>query len=157
VTAVALILATALLGALSLVAWLTYRTVKAATKEADERVAQNESENLLEREQFEHEVTKKALARSKKRSAILEQELFHEIGQPFPDADVAPDDHRARVRRFIEAWRDSEDGDDSLPAESGGAVSEPRTAEPTAAATSVRGTSDWTRGKLVDDTGLELP
>jgi len=146
-TVAVITLALVIAAAVGLLGWMVHRTVTDADRRADSRVAQVATEAHLEQSEFQLKVTTKALDAAKRRATALEEALGHAIAQPFPDADVAPDDHRTRVRRLAEAWRSADEDRDALLAESGEPVSlDPATAAPSSDAV------------VPDDPdGLELP
>lgn len=128
-TVVAITLAIALAGALALIAWLVHDDVNEAHKQGDTRVAQVETEKLLELEQYEHKVTQKALEATRRRAAALEEALAHALSQPHPDADLPAADFRERSLRLAEQWREADRSRDSVPAELDGAVPDDASAE----------------------------
>lgn len=109
VTAVALAAIVLAAGLCSALVWAVYKLVRAVDTDADARVAQVATEAELERERYEHEVTMKALESARNRAQVLEEELAHDLADPYPTSpalDAA--DVRGRVLRIARRWADQE-------------------------------------------------
>jgi hypothetical protein len=126
VTAVAVVvLATTLLSAVGVIAWLAFRVVKAAEQEADARVGQVATEAESERTAYELDVTQKALTAANKRADALEEIIADEINDENPNPDLARTDVRTRLLRIAGKWREAAATRSPLPAESEPAVPAP--------------------------------
>ncbi len=115
-TALAILLGTAIVGALVLIAWLVYGRVAAADQAADARVAQVATEAELERAQFELEQRTQALAASERREDIL-QEAVADALDADPGAGLSHDDVLGRIMRLSAEWARSDRAGREVPAE----------------------------------------
>lgn len=103
-------------GLIATVIWLVAKYVGKTDADADSRVGQAVTEELLKQSQFELEQTKQALARQTARADALEKEFADGIAQPV-NTDLAADDVRGRVLRVLQAWRASDTAAGQVPAE----------------------------------------
>lgn len=118
--AVAISLASVVVGLGVMVVWLVHGRLSAETKLADARVAQVVVEGELERSQFELKTTRRALRAADARQQILERTMTDVIASD-PNPDLARNDYVTRHMRIVAEWarHDSESG---LPAGTAPAV-----------------------------------
>lgn len=103
------------LAVLGLIVYLVRRGDAAIEKRADLRDVQGDTAKHLERERYEHEITKRDLTAAKRRGDVLEALLAAEQ-ESDANADLDPGDVRGRVLREALRWRPP--AGDSIPAES---------------------------------------
>jgi uncharacterized membrane protein len=116
----AVILATALAGALGLVAYLVHRGDQRADAASDARDALAERAVGDERRAFELEVVRAALARERDLTAALTEEASH--AARVDSGDLDPGDYAVRSLRLSRAWSGSLRSGDQVPAGTGGDV-----------------------------------